>query len=74
MPKVKDRAKPYVRILYQFHYNAKWKEFLDSLPSQKERDVAGLVMDWIKTEYPELREVLNGELIHEEEEIEDLTG
>ena len=45
--------------------NPKWKTFLDNLPNQHDRDVAGHTMDWIKTEYPELERTLNGDLVWE---------
>ena len=49
----------------KFH-NEKWKIFLDSLPNQHDRDVAGLQMDWMKTTYSEIKELLDGALIWEE--------
>ena len=52
-------------LVEQIYDNKEWGEFLDSLPTQQEKDTAGLAMDWIKKTYPEFKDKLNGKLIAE---------
>ena len=54
-----------VILVETIHHNEKWAEFLDSLPTQIERDIAGKTMDWIKEAYPQFKDKLNGKLIAE---------
>lgn len=56
-------------LLQQLFHNSEWKRFLESLPSQHDKDVAGRTMDWIKEslskEFPEAVLFLNGTLVWE---------
>jgi len=45
-----------------FH-NLAWAQFLRALPTDADRDLAGLVMSWVKETYPQFAEILNGDLI-----------
>lgn len=54
-----------VIVVETIHHNEKLAEFLDSLPNQREKDIAGLVITWVKETYPEFKDKLNGELIAE---------
>ena len=54
-----------IELMEQIHNNEKWEEFLNSLDNQYQRDIAGIVMDWIKETYPEFKDKLNGKLIAE---------
>ena len=51
------------KITETIHDNPKLREFLDSLDNQHDRDVAGLVITWVKKTYPHFADELNGELI-----------
>jgi len=48
------------------YFNPAINKFLDKLKTQHDRDIAGQVIDFIKTTYPEFTLTLNGELILEE--------
>jgi len=52
-------------LIQKVYHNRQWKEFLDSLPNQHDKDIAGKTMDWIKRTYPEFADVLNGKLVWE---------
>lgn len=54
-----------VVLVETIHHNEKWAEFLDNLPTQSDKDVAGKTMDWIKKTYPQFKNELNGEIIAE---------
>ena len=54
-----------VIVIETIHHNKEWEKFLGGLPSQYEKDIAGLTMDWVKETYPEFKDKLNGELIAE---------
>jgi hypothetical protein len=54
---------------HSIHHNAKVKIWLDQLVAQRDKDVAAMTIDYLKDEFPEVRDVLNGELIYEEEVI-----
>lgn len=54
-----------IEVIEQIHDNPEWSKFLDSLTNQEEKDLAGKVMNWIKTTYPEFKNKLNGKLIAE---------
>ena len=36
---------------YKVFHDAEWKQFLQSLPNQEARDIAGMTMNWIKDKY-----------------------
>ena len=55
-------------LLLQHFRNKQFGEFLDNLPDQHDRDVAGMTMAWIKETYPEVAKVLNGELVWQHKE------
>jgi len=48
------------------YHNAKIKTWLDQLSDQRDKDVAGMTIDYLKKEFPEVRDVLNGELVYRE--------
>jgi hypothetical protein len=52
--------------LEQIYFNSEVKRFLDNLENQHDRNIAGQTIDFIKTTYPELAPILNGELVLEE--------
>jgi len=54
-----------VIVMEQIHDNPKWDKFLKSLDNQYQRDIAGIVRDWIMKTYPEFRDKLQGKLIAE---------
>jgi hypothetical protein len=58
-----------IKERHMIHHNAKIKIWLDKLAAQRDKDVAAMTIDYIKDEFPEVRDVLNGELIFEEEVI-----
>jgi len=51
---------------FQVHRNPKIGVLIDSFAAQRDRDVVAMTIDFLKEEFPELREVLNGELVYEE--------
>ena len=51
---------------FQVHRNEKIKKYLDSIQSPYAREVAVRTIDWIKDNFPECKEILQGELIYEE--------
>ncbi len=53
------------QIIHRQFHNIEWKKFLDGLPTDHDRRVAGITMDWIKATYAQLQDVLNGELVFE---------
>ena len=53
-------------IIERVYFNSAVNKFLDKLKTQRDRDIAGKTIDFIKTTYPEFTETLNGELILEE--------
>ena len=53
-------------IIERVYFNSEVNRFLDKLKTQSDRDIAGQVIDFIKTTYPEFAPTLNGELILEE--------
>lgn len=53
------------QLTQRVFHNSKWKIFLDNLPNQHDKDIAGKTMDWIKATYPEVMAVLNGTLVWE---------
>ena len=53
-------------IIERVYFNPEINKFLDKLKTQHDRDIAGQVIDFIKTTYPEFAPTLNGELILEE--------
>lgn len=55
------------RHIVQIHRNEKVKAWLDQLAAQRDKDVAAMTIDYLKQEFPEIRDVLNGELIYEGE-------
>lgn len=62
MNNLKYRERHIVRI-YRNPIIGRW---LDSLNDQRDKDIAGKTIDFLKNEFPEIRDLLNGELIHEE--------
>lgn len=52
-------------LMETIYHNEKWAEFLDSLSNQEEKDIAGKTMGWIKKNYPQFKNELDGELIAE---------
>ena len=54
------------QLLERMFHNAEWKRFLDALPTQHDRNIAGKTMDWVKETYPEIASLLNGALVWEE--------
>ena len=50
-------------ILEQIYFNSEVARFLDSFDSQHDKDIIGATLDFIKTTYPELASILNGELV-----------
>ena len=58
----KEKAKLYERVTHQCFHNPEWKKFLDSLPTQHDKDIAGKQMAWIKKTYPQFADTLNGSL------------
>lgn len=61
-----DGMKLRERHIHQVHRNKKLKEWYDGLPTQHDVSVAVETVDFIKRVYPDLRDVLLGELIWEE--------
>lgn len=53
------------QVIHRHFHNIEWKKFLDGLPTDHDRRVAGMTMDWIKATYSQLEDVLNGELVFE---------
>lgn len=53
------------RHVIQVHHNPKTKDWIDQFAAQRDRDVAAMTIDYLKKEFPEVRDVLNGELIYE---------
>ena len=51
--------------IIQVHHNPKVKDWIDQLAAQRDKDVAAMTIDYLKIEFPELRDILNGELIYE---------
>lgn len=51
----------------QVHHNPKVKDWIDQFAAQRDKDVAAMTIDYLKIEFPEVRDVLNGELIYEGE-------
>lgn len=47
------------------YHNPEIKEFLGQLETQRDKDIAGLTINFIKKTWPEIAEVLNGELVAE---------
>lgn len=54
------------RHTIQVHYNPKIKELIDQFAAQRDRDVVAMTIDYLKKEFPEMRDTLNGELVFEE--------
>ncbi|MHA2066012.1 MAG: hypothetical protein ACXABY_16695 [Candidatus Thorarchaeota archaeon] len=52
------------RHMIQHHRNPKIKELIDSFEAQRDKDVVAMTIDYLKDEFPEVRDVLNGELIY----------
>ena len=53
-------------LIERVYFNPAINKFLDKLKTQHDRNIAGQVIDFIKTTYPEFAQTLNGELILEE--------
>ena len=51
----------------QVHHNPKVKDWIDQFAAQRDKDVAAMTIDYLKIEFPEVRDILNGELIYEGE-------
>ena len=49
----------------QVHHNPKVKDWIDQFAAQRDKDVAAMTIDYLKIEFPEVKDVLNGELIYE---------
>ena len=54
-----------VRDTFRVYYNKLVGDFLDSLP-EEERKTAAKTLDFIKENYPECANALNGKLVYEE--------
>ncbi len=54
------------QVIHRHFHNVEWKKFLDGLPTDHDRRVAGMTMDWIKATYSQLEDTLNGELVWSE--------
>lgn len=52
-----------ITIEEKIYDNPKLREFLDSLENQRDRDMAGKAIQWVKSTYPHFADELNGELI-----------
>lgn len=52
-----------VIIMEQIYDNPEWDKFLKTLPNEYQREIASIVMTWIKDTYPEFKDKLNGKLI-----------
>jgi len=53
------------RCLIQIYHNPKIKHWLDQFAAQRDKDVAAMTIDYLKTEFPEVKDVLNGELVYQ---------
>ena len=51
----------------QVHHNPIVKDWIDQFAAQRDKDVAAMTIDYLKIEFPEVGDVLNGELIYEGE-------
>lgn len=49
----------------QVHHNPKVKVWIDQFAAQRDRDVAAMTIDYLKNTFPEVKDVLNGELTYE---------
>lgn len=52
--------------IIQVHHNPKVKDLIDQFAAQRDKDVAAMTIDYLKREFPEVKDVLNGELIYED--------
>ena len=63
---------------YKVFHDAEWKKFLDSLPSQDNRDIAVMTMSWIKDKYGQIINehwaIISKIQILQEELVEALSG
>ncbi len=53
------------QVIHRHFHNIEWKKFLDGLPTDHDRRIAGMTMDWVKATYSQLENILNGELVFE---------
>ena len=63
---------------YKIFHDAEWKKFLESLPSQGDRDMAVMTMSWIKDAYGRIINehwaIISKIQILQEEMVEALSG
>jgi len=57
---IKFREEHIIRV----HHNSKVKDWIDQFAAQRDKDVAAMTIDYLKIEFPEVRDVLNGKLIY----------
>jgi len=55
-----------ISIEEKVYHNLALAQFLKSLENNHDREIAGKTIDWIKQTYPQIAEILNGELILED--------
>ena len=53
------------RHTIRVHHNPKIKDWIDQFAAQRDKDVAAMTIDYLKRTFPEIMDVLNGELIYE---------
>ncbi len=63
---------------YKVFHDAEWKQFLESLPNQNDRDIAAMTMSWIKDKYGRIINehwaIISKIQILQEELVEALSG
>ena len=60
---IRVKEKHIIRV----HHNPIVKDWIDQFAVQRDKDVAAMTIDYLKIEFPEVRDLLNGELIYEGE-------
>ena len=63
---------------YKVFHDAEWKRFLESLPTQNDKDIAAMTMNWIKDKYGQIINehwaIITKIQILQEEFVEALSG
>ncbi len=63
---------------YKVFHDAEWKRFLESLPTQNDKDIAAMTMSWIKDKYGQIINehwaIITKIQILQEEFVEALSG
>lgn len=72
---MEGKAKLQESLTFEEWRNPKIEQLMETLPTQRDKDVAALVLTFIKEQFPETEDVLNGALAYRVSwKVDPLTG